>query len=454
MEITRRDQIRAELERVEAVLATTPAVDPARAITSEEFKARQRRVWDALDQAGFDAGFVFSDEHYNGDVPYLGGNTNITIEQVAGVVGPNGFHFIAGLEGGYVVEQLAPRAAAPVHKVEMLQLAGEDYPIDAERPEEVFEVACSKMPERIALLSPREVVPVMLIEFLRDVFGPESVVDAQEIYGQVKYEKSDAELALTRDASIIADAMMRAMLAVLKPGMRETQVAAWAYFVGRELGAEETGFDVMVTANTANRTLIGKALNRVIQPGDMVHLGVSPKRDGLTACVRRSVVALEPGQAMPAGRRYWLDVIKAAYQVGHEQFVVTARDNLPAYTIEKAIVDFLASKSDEVSRRVGRAVDLPNQKPYSCVHNSGYTECQEFFGAVTLASQEPLGEQIVSMLDVALRGCGSRWDEVVIPGMDYVVVENTFGKSGRCAECFNSLPEDCQSLVGSGLDDA
>jgi len=453
MEMTRRDQIRSELEKVEAVLAATPAVDPARAITSEEFKARQRRVWDALDQAGFDAGFVFSDEHYNGDVPYLGGNTNITIEQVAGVVGPNGFHFIAGLEGGYVVEQLAPRAAAPVHKVEMLQLAGEDYPIDAERPEEVFEVACSKMPERIALLSPREVVPVMLVEFLRDVFGPESVVDAQEIYGQVKYEKSDAELALTRDASIIADAMMRAMLAVLKPGMRETQVAAWAYFVGRELGAEETGFDVMVTANTANRTLIGKALNRVIQPGDMVHLGVSPKRDGLTACVRRSVVALEPGQAMPAGSRYWLDVIKAAYQVGHEQFVVTARDNLPAYTIERAIVDFLAGKSDEVSRRVGRAVDLPNQKPYSCVHNSGYTECQEFFGAVTLASQEPLGEQIVSMLDVALRGCGSRWDEVVIPGMDYVVVENTFGKSGRRAECFNSLPEDCQSLVGSGLDD-
>jgi len=453
MEMTRRDQIRSEFEKVEAVLAATPAVDLARAITPEEFKARQRRVWDALDQAGFDAGFVFSDEHYNGDVPYLGGNTNITIEQVAGVIGPNGFHFIAGLEGGYVVEQLAPRAAAPVYKVEMLQLAGEDYPIDAERPEEVFEAACGKMPDRIALLSPREVVPVMLVEFLRDVFGPESVLDAQEIYGQVKYEKSDAELALTRDASIIADAMMRAMLAVLKPGMRETQVAAWAYFVGRELGAEETGFDVMVTANTANRTLIGKALNRVIQPGDMVHLGVSPKRDGLTACVRRSVVALGPGQAMPAGHRYWLDVIKAAYQVGHEQFVVTAHDNLPAYTIEKAIVDFLASKSDEVSGRVGRAIDLPNQKPYSCVHNSGYTECQEFFGAVTLASQEPLGEQIVSMLDVALRGCGSRWDEVVIPGMDYVVVENTFGKSGRRAECFNSLPEDCQSLVGIGLDD-
>ncbi len=451
MNQSQRDQVRSEFDKVEAVLAATPSLDPMRAITTEEFKRRQVKVWEGLKQAGFDAGFVFSDEHYDGDVPYLGGNTNISIEQVAGVIGPNGFHIIAGLEGGYVVEQLAPRAEAPVHKVEMLQLAGEDYPIAAERPEEIFEIACGRMPKRIALLSPREVMPVMLVEFLQDRFGAGSVVDAQEIYYAVKYEKSEAELALTKDASLIADAMLRAMLAVLKPGMLETQVAAWGNFVARELGAEELGFDIMVTANTANRTLIGKALNRRIQSGDMVHLGVAPKRDGLTACVRRSVAALEPGQPVPDGHRYWIALIKEAYRIGHEQFIVTSRDNLPAYTIEKAIVDFLASKSSEVSRRVVHAVNLPDQKPYSCVHNAGYTECQEFFGAVTLASQQPLGEHIVNMLDVALRGCGSRWDQVIIPDLDYVVVENTFGKYGRRAECFNALPEDCQLLVGNGL---
>ena len=36
------------------------------------------------------------------------------------------------------------------------------------------------------------------------------------------------EMRLIRDANVIADAMVRAMLAVLKPGMLETQVAAWA----------------------------------------------------------------------------------------------------------------------------------------------------------------------------------------------------------------------------------
>jgi Xaa-Pro aminopeptidase len=442
-------QRRDEFEKVQAVLATTPVLDVARAIGSEEFAERQARVWSALAQAGYDCGFVFSDEHYSGDVPYLGGNPNISVEQVAGVIGPRGFHLMAGLEGGYVVEQLSGRAAAAVHKVEMLQLAGEDYPIQAERPEAVFEAACGRTPRRIALLSPREVVPVRLVDFMHSAFGPGSVGDAQEIYGRLKYQKSAAELALTRDASLIADAMLRAMLAVLKPGMLETQVAAWGYYVAAELGAEQLGFDVLVTANTANRTLIGKALNRPIQAGDMVHLGVSPKRDGLSACIRRSVVALEPGGSVPADHRFWLDLVQEAYRVGHEQFIAVARENLPACTIEQAVVDFLAGQAGTVSRRAGHPIDLVNQKPYSCIHNAGYTECQEFYGAITLASREPLGEQIVSMLDVALRGIGNTWHEVVIPGLDYVVVENTFGKQGRRAECLNQLPADCQPLVGN-----
>ena len=87
--------------------------------------------------------------------------------------------------------------------------------------------------------------------------------------------------------------MMRAMLAVLRPGRLETEVAAWGAWVGRMLGSEADGFKIMVGANEANRTLIGPALNRPIREGDWVHLGVAPQRDGLTACVRRSVIAVD-----------------------------------------------------------------------------------------------------------------------------------------------------------------
>ena len=40
---------------------------------------------------------------------------------------------------------------------------------------------------------------------------------------------------------------------------------------------------------------------------------------------------------------------------------------------------------------------------------------REFFGAITLESDEPLGRQIVTMLDVALRGVGDRWNDIVLP---------------------------------------
>ena len=73
-------------------------------------------------------------------------------------------------------------------------------------------------------------------------------------------------------------------------------------------------------------------------------------------------------------------------------------------------------------------------KPYTGTHNAGYTECQEFYGAITLESESPLDEQVVTMLDVALRGRSSRWTgsefEPVLPGFDYWVVEDTLGKYG------------------------
>jgi hypothetical protein len=241
------------------------------------------------------------------------------------------------------------------------------------------------------------------------------------------------------------------MLAVLHPGLLETQVAAWAYWAAKELGSEENGWDVMVTSGEANRTLIGKALNRTIRPGEYLHLGVAPKRDGLNACVRRSLIAVNGRYQVTSKQQYWFDFLEEAYQVGEEAFRRIAKEGLPAKLQEQALVDFFAAHSAEVSRRYGKTIQLEALKPYTGTHNSGYTECQEFFGAITLDSVEPLGNQIVTMLDVAIRGIGDHWNDVVLPDLDYLVIENTLGKFGERVENFNSLPINVQSLVGKGL---
>jgi len=440
-----------DLARVTRVLEETPAIDREYLAPREEFLARVEKVNAALQRHRHIAGLVFSDEHYCGDVPYLGGNTNVSIEQVAGVVGPTGFHIVAGLEGGYVAEQLAGRAGATVHKAELLQLADEKYPIAAERLEDVIAAAAGRAVDHIALLTPRQVIPAGLVGYLEGLYGREGVVDAQELYQRVKYEKSDVEMRLIADACTVADAMLRAMLAVLRPGRLESEVAAWGAWVGRMLGSEDDGFKIMVGANEANRTLIGPALNRRIREGDWVHLGVAPKRDGLTACIRRSLIAVEEPSQVTGDQRYWFDLVEGGYQVGEQWYRKVAAENLPARRQEQALVEYFASRSEEVSRRIGKRVDLASLKPYTGTHNSGYTECQEFFGAITLDSHEPLGRQIVTMLDVALRGIGDHWNAVVIPGFDYCVVENTLGKYGPRVECLTRVPVHVQELVGTGV---
>jgi hypothetical protein len=451
IDTTRRKELTREFPKILDVLSDCPGIEKSLAVPPAEFTRRQKATWRVLEQAGLDAGFVFSDEHYDGDVPYLGGNTNITIEQVAGAIGKGGFHLIAGLEGGYVSEQLGPRANAKVHKVELLQLADEKYPIRAERLEDVLDETAGRRVRRIGLLTPRQVVPSGIVAALEKIVGPANVIDAQELYQRIRYEKSDVEMALIRDAAVIGDAMMRCMLAVLRPGLLETQVAGWAYWAAKELGSEENGWDVMVTSGEANRTLIGKALNRIIRPGEYVHLGVAPKRDGLNACVRRSLVAVDADSRVTSDQKYWFDFLEQAYLVGEEAYRRVAKERLPARLQEQALVDFFSARSLEVSKRYGKAITLEALKPYTGTHNSGYTECQEFFGAITLDSNEPLGGQIVTMLDVAIRGIGDYWNDVILPDLDYLVIENTLGKFGERVENFNSLPLNIQYLVGKGL---
>lgn len=438
---------RQDMERVLRILEDTPPIDRSLSVPKEQFQSRVKNVNAALARHGHTIGIVFSDEHYCGDVPYLGGNINVSIEQVAGVVGPAGFHIVAGLEGGYVAEQLAERAGAVVHKVELLQLADEKYPIAAERLEDVLAAAAGGPVDHVALLTPRQVIPAGLVSYLEGLFGREGVVDAQDLYFRVKYEKSELEMRLIADAARVGDAMLRSMLAVLRPGRIETEVAAWGAWAGRMLGSEDDGFKIMVGANVANRTLIGPALNRPIREGDWVHLGVAPKRDGLTACVRRSVIAVDRPSRVTDDQRYWFKLVEDGYAVGEEWYRKVAAENLPARLQEQALVDYFSSRSGEVSKRIGKTIDLAALKPYTGTHNSGYTECQEFFGAITLDSHEPLGSRIVTMLDVALRGIGNRWNEVVIPGFDYCVVENTLGKFGARVERFSQLPVNAQELV-------
>jgi hypothetical protein len=55
------------------------------------------------------------------------------------------------------------------------------------------------------------------------------------------------------------------------------------------------------------------------------------------------------------------------------------------------------------------------------------------------------------MLDVALRGIGDHWNDVILEDLDYIVIENTLGKFGKQVQALNHLPLNVQSLVNKGI---
>ena len=147
-------------------------------------------------------------------------------------------------------------------------------------------------------------------------------------------------------------------------------------------------------------------------------------------------------------------MVEQGFRVGFDAYVDIVRNRRPAREQEQALVDYFNGRTEDalaavekehgaewrgkLEKRLAVYSELPEGlarlKPYTGTHNAGYTECQEFYGAITLESENPLDQQVVTMLDVALRGRGGGWDDVAIPGFDFFVVEDTLGKFGERVE--------------------
>jgi Xaa-Pro aminopeptidase len=478
-----------KLRKLETIVEKSPEIDRHFLVPGEEFVERRRKTWKALlEETDIDVAFAFSDEHYSGDVPYLGGNTNYSIEQVAFGLGPDPYSsgIIAGFEGVYIAGQLAKRAGIMVYPTESLQLADEKYPVEGFTLKDILERIAGREVNRIGLLSPRQVIPDGIVASLEEIAGKNNVIDIQVPFQKVKNLKSANEMRLIEDAAYITSLALRVMLAVMEPGMDETEVAAFGDMLAKWMGCERQGFQTMVGSDIACTTMIGPALNRQIIEDECIHLGTSFKRDGLTACCRRSLFTSNSG--ITPYRDYFRKIVEEGFIVGFNAYVDIAENNRPAKHQEQALIDFFNAKTDEMINMVrseygskvaislkehlfneipGITAGLARMKPYTGTHNSGYTECQEFFGAITLESEEPLEEQIVTMLDVALRGRGSKWlgeeFEQIITGFDYWVVEDTLGKygsvvknltgelqpEGKTVKGIGKIPVNVQSLVGN-----
>ncbi len=443
---------RKQAQIVESVLSAAPSFDKEYRLPPEEFARRQKNVWAMLQREGFDCGVVYSDEHYCGDVPYLGGNNNIIVEPIAGVIGKDGFVFLAGLESGIVCEQFSKRANAKIFRTDIFKADyGDAYPKGILHPHEAIEAACGGKPANIALLTTRAVLPLSLYNMVSAYVGAGNVKDLSKEYYAIKYNKSELELKLCEEASLVTDVMLEGMLRVLSPGMYETQVAAWGALIAHELGVEELAYPTMVTSGRNNWTLVGKASNRVIQEGDIVHIGAGAKRDGLAGSTRMSVQCVKDESGLTAEYKKNMTFLEDAFTYSVDQFKEIVEKKLDGSEHERAMIAYYNARAGEFKGVDGKPIEnFARLKGYATMHNTGYTECQEFYGALTDDYEGKLPQKMAFMMDAGLQGFDKSWDDVVMD-WEYIVLEKTLGKLGGDVRIFNKLPLNVQYLVGEGF---
>ena len=158
------------------------------------------------------------------------------------------------------------------------------------------------------------------LDFIKRTFPKARYVDASDMVDRIKVIKSAEEMELVKRAAAMQDGAMAAAFAAVKPGMRDTEVAAVAQHYSVAHGSENGIYlCASMPLGTPSRFANKHLQNRVIQNGDQIALLVEDSGPGgmYTELGRSCVVGTKVPQAMKdelafciESRKMTLDLLK------------------------------------------------------------------------------------------------------------------------------------------------
>ena len=94
--------------------------------------------------------------------------------------------------------------------------------------------------------------------------------NAPALVERARMVKEDAELTLIRTAVQLGAALFERALEVLRPGVKESEVAAEMEYAARRAGAEEMSFPTIIASGARSALPHGRATQQIIEPGGFV----------------------------------------------------------------------------------------------------------------------------------------------------------------------------------------
>jgi Xaa-Pro aminopeptidase len=247
-------------------------------------------------------------------------------------------------------------------------------------------------------------------EKLKHLFHQTVLVQTKSLVEQIRIRKDEVEISKIRRAVQITDKVFDKILGILKPGIRELEIAAEISYWHRSYGAESDAFEPIVASGIRGAMPHGRASDKKIRRGEMVTIDLGCRVEGYQSDLTRTIAVGKP----PDELKRMHHIVRDAQQ----------------QAVEMATSGIAASTLDGIARRGIRLNGYGKFFSHSLGHGLGL-EVHEL-PHVSVRSKDILDENCVITIEPG----------VYVPGLGGVRIEDDVViRRGGC-ELLNKSPRE------------
>jgi len=207
-----------------------------------------------------------------------------------GFTGSNGIGLITSNQSFFVTDwRYREQAEQEVHDAEVLSAFRDLFAALKERN-------LLRVGERLGYESPH--LNCAMFAHLRKTFPQIGLTGTQFVVEKIAARKSPEEIDAIRRAIAISARVWDEVLPLIKPGVKESEIAAEMVYRGRKLGADREAFEPIVASGWRSALPHGVSSHKVIQPGDMVLIDFGFVVDGYPSDITRTIAAGQPDKRL------------------------------------------------------------------------------------------------------------------------------------------------------------
>ena len=228
------------------------------------------------------------------------------VRYLTGFSGSNGLCLITPTKQFFITDRrYKSQAPQEVNSFKIIIAKQSLFPLLAER---------KLIPIRSRVGFENQHISVANMNSLKKLLPTRRFIPATSILENVSAIKDDNEIELIRFAASISDKVFKKLLVLIRPGVRECDIAAEISYWHRKYGAECDAFDPIVASGERGAMPHARASEKIIRSGEMVVLDFGCCYRGYNSDITRTIAVGNPSAEMKKVYKIVFDAQKKAIE--------------------------------------------------------------------------------------------------------------------------------------------